>query len=35
MDDDLNNPNYIPTAPISVSIEKTYQILEQLKNSIL
>ena len=34
MDDDLNNPNYIPTAPISVSIEKTYQILEQLKNSI-
>ena len=34
MEDDLNNPNYIPAAPISVTIEKTYQILEQLKKSI-
>jgi len=34
MNDDLNNQNYIYSAPISVPIEKTAQILEQLKKSV-
>lgn len=34
MNDDLNNQNYIYSAPISVPIEKTSQILEQLKKSV-
>ena len=34
MHHELINPNYIPTAPLSVSIKATEQILKQLKNSI-
>ena len=34
MNDELNEQNYIQTAPISVPTEKTAQILEQLKKSV-
>ena len=34
MKDDLDNTNYISTAPLSVDILKTGLILEQLKKSI-
>ena len=34
LNEELNDENYIQTAPISVPIEKTAQILEQLKKSV-
>ena len=35
MNDELKGQNYIQTAPISVTTEKTARILEQLKKSVL
>jgi hypothetical protein len=35
MKDDLDNTNYISTAPLSVDIMKTGLILEQLKKAYL
>ena len=35
LNEELNDENYIQTAPISVPIEKTAQILEQLKKSVI